>query len=84
MSEVVMTALISGLCVAVPSIIATILSNKENNNLINYQIKELKDEVRKHNGVIERVYELERTSAVREEEMKVANRRINDLERKLG
>ena len=36
--------------------------------------------VEKHNNVIERVYTLEKEKAVFEEEMKVANHRINDLE----
>ena len=31
----VLTAVISGLCVAVPSIVATILANKRNNDLVN-------------------------------------------------
>lgn len=84
MSDVVVTSLISGLCVAVPSIIATILSNKKNNDLIQYRIVQLEQKVDKHNNVIERVYKLEQTSAVREEEIKVANHRIEDLEKKAG
>lgn len=32
--------------------------------LINYQIEELKKEVSKHNGVIERVYQLEKDVAI--------------------
>lgn len=84
MSEAVIVAIISGLCVGVPSVIATLVSNKKNNELINYQIKELKTQVEKHNGVIERVYKLEQTSAVRDEEIKVVNHRINDLENKVG
>lgn len=84
MSDVVITSLISGLCVAVPSIIATILSNKKNNDLIQYRIVQLEQKVDKHNNVIERVYKLEQTSAVREEEIKVANHRIEDLEKKVS
>ncbi len=59
MNQVVLSALISGLSVAIPSVIATIFTNKRNNELINYQIKELKTEVEKHNKVIERVFKLE-------------------------
>lgn len=84
MNDVILTALISGLCVAVPSIMATILSNKENNKLTTYRIDQLTEEVKKHNGIIERVFKLEQISAVREEEIKIANHRIDDLERKVG
>lgn len=48
--------------------------------LTNYRIEQLENKVEKHNHVIERVYNLEKTEAVFEEEMKVANRRIDDLE----
>ena len=44
------------------------------NRLTNYRIQELEKKVDKHNTVIERTYRLE-------EMMKVANNRINDLER---
>jgi hypothetical protein len=50
------------------------------NKLTNYRIEQLEKRVEKHNNVIERVFELEKDKAVFEEEMKVANHRINDLE----
>lgn len=43
--------------------------------LTNYRISQLESKVDKHNTVIERTYILE-------EQMKVANHRINDLEEK--
>ena len=48
--------------------------------LVNYRIEQLEKKVEKHNNVTERVFELEIDKAVFEEEMKVANHRINDLE----
>lgn len=48
--------------------------------LTNYRIEQLEQKVEKHNHVIERVYNLEKNEAVFEEEMRVANHRINDLE----
>lgn len=59
-------------------------ANKKNEAtimLINYQINELKKEVEKHNSMIERTYELEKRQSVTEEQLKVANHRINDLEK---
>ena len=42
MSDVVITAIISGLCVAIPSITATITANKRNQELLTFQIQEIK------------------------------------------
>lgn len=50
------------------------------NKLTNYRIEQLEKKVEKHNAVIERVYNLEKQEAVIEEEIKVANHRIDDLE----
>ena len=50
------------------------------NKLTNYRIEQLEQKVEKHNRVVERVYILERNEAVMEEEIKVANHRIDDLE----
>lgn len=50
------------------------------NKLTNYRIEQLENKVEKHNKVIERVYKLETREAVMEEEIKVANHRIEDLE----
>ena len=50
------------------------------NKLTNYRIQQLEEKVEKHNKVIERVYNLEKNEAVMEEEIKVANHRIDDLE----
>lgn len=50
------------------------------NKLTNYRIEQLEKKVEKHNQVVERVYNLEKQEAVMEEEISVANHRINDLE----
>ena len=50
------------------------------NKLTTYRIEQLENKVEKHNNVIERVYELEKEKAIIEEELKVANHRIADLE----
>lgn len=55
MSEGIITALIAGLCVAVPNIIATIYTK----NLITYRVDQLEIKQDKHNKVIERVFALE-------------------------
>lgn len=50
------------------------------NKLMNYRIQELEKKVEKHNKVVERVYRLEQHDAVVDEEIKVVNHRIEDLE----
>ena len=50
------------------------------NKLTNYRIEQLEKKVEQHNSVVERVYKLEKSDAVKEEEIKVANHRIDDLE----
>lgn len=51
-----------------------------NSKLSNYRIEQLEKKVDKHNNLIERVYKIEQHEAVVDEEIKVANHRINDLE----
>ena len=45
-----------------------------------YRLEQLEKKVDKHNTVIKRTYKLEETQAVMEEQIKVANHRIADLE----
>ena len=80
MSEGIVIAII-GLCgSALGSLIGVIASNK----LTVYRIDQLEKKVDKHNQVIDRVYKLEQTTAVQDEEIKVANHRISDLEGKVS
>lgn len=51
-----------------------------NTRLTNYRIEQLEKKVDKHNNVVERVYILEKRDAVEEEEIKVINHRLSDLE----
>lgn len=51
--------------------------------LIDYKLSELTKRVDKHNNVIERTYELENDVSVQKEQIRVANHRIEDLERKV-
>jgi hypothetical protein len=64
------TAIISGLCVAVPSVIATISSNKRNNDLVIYRIDELDKKVHEHNNLIDRMYRIESRVTLVEDNLK--------------
>jgi hypothetical protein len=49
--------------------------------LIEYKLDELSRRVNKHNNLVERTYALEQHEAVIDEQIKVANHRIEDLEK---
>lgn len=61
--------------VALVSFAATLLTGLGGYKLIAYRVEQLEKKVEKHNGVMERTY-------IMEEKMRVANHRIDDLERK--
>lgn len=71
MEASIITALISGLCVAIPSIIATVASNKKNNELVLYRINELDAKVHEHNNLIERMYKVENRVTLLEESAEI-------------
>lgn len=80
--ESVLTAVISGLCVAIPSIFTTLKSSKANNDLMEYKINDLKedvkvlsDKVQAHNNFGIRLTKVE-------ENMNIIKEEINDLKRK--
>ena len=62
------------------SLLGTLAGILINSKLVNYRIEQLEKKVDRHNQVIDRVYKLEQRDAVVEEEIKVANHRISDLE----
>ncbi len=65
---------------ALGSALGTFLGIMVNSKLTNFRIEQLEKKVDKHNQVIDRVYELEKRDAVMNEDIKVANHRISDLE----
>lgn len=66
----VIVAIISGLCVAIPSIISTIIVNNRNKNLLIYRVGSLEEKVNKHNNLIDRMYKVESRVTVLEDEIR--------------
>ena len=74
-----MVALISGLAVAIPSIIATIFNGNANRKLTDYKLQELSDKIKelndnqkKHSELFERMYKVET-------DVKTVFKRIDDI-----
>lgn len=61
---------------------AVMKQNDKNIALISYRLEQVETETRRHNNVIERTYHLENEQNVMKEQIKVANHRIDDLERR--
>ena len=80
MSDAILVAIITGGL----ALVGTYIANNKNAALIAYRLEQLENQVEKHNRVMERTYKLEERTELQEEKIKVANHRIDDLERKVG
>lgn len=81
MSGEAIATVIVGLLTLVGVIITVVWGNKKNADIVEYRIGELEKKVTKHNNLIERTYKIEQRLEVDEEKLKVANHRIEDLEK---
>ena len=79
MNDAVITALISGVCVAIPTIISVIVTsstrdavNEERISFLSEKIDKLSEKVMKHNNLVERMIAVEK-------DMKSAFRQIDEL-----
>ncbi len=77
--EAIIVALIGLTGSAAGSLCGVLVSSK----LTQYRLEQLEKKVQAHNGLIERTYRLEERTELQEEKIKVANHRIDDLERKM-
>lgn len=78
MSETIIVAILA----LVGTLAGSYFSNQRTTALITYRLEQLESKVNKHNSVIERTYKLEEKESVMEEQIKVINHRIEDLEDK--
>lgn len=76
MTESIIVAVITG----VLTFAGVIISNSRSDAVQNERIEQLRDEVKKHNGLIERTYRLEEQSALHDAELKRVNKRVERLE----
>lgn len=76
-----MAEIIIALFSLVGTLAGAYLANRKSSALIAYRLEQLEKKVDKHNSVIERTFKLEEQAAVFDERIKVANHRIEDLEK---
>lgn len=79
MSETIIVAIIS----LFGTLAGTFGGIMTSNRLTGYRIEQLEIQMKKYNNLIERTFKLEENTALQEEKIKVANHRIDDLERKV-
>ena len=77
MSETIIVALIA----FAGTLCGSYFSQRRSTALIAYRLEQLENQVHEHNNLIERTYQLEKRCDLTDEKMKVANHRIDDLER---
>lgn len=75
-----LTTVLSSLISGVVAIVVCVINNRKTVALIEYKIEQLTEHVEKHNNLIERTYKLEEAAHIHDEQIKVANHRISDLE----
>ena len=75
-----LASIIVGALALVGTISGAYLANRKSAALIAYRLEQLEKKVAKHNGLVERTYNLEAQAELMEEQIKVANHRIKDLE----
>lgn len=80
-----METIISACISAGVTLIVCLISNhgqqERTRALMEYKLDELTKRVDRHNNVIERTYNLEQELSVQQEQIKVANHRLSDLEK---
>lgn len=72
--------IITGVLALIGTLSGSYFAQRKATALIAYRLEQLEKKVDKHNNVVERTYELEKSVSINTEQIKVANHRIRDLE----
>lgn len=75
--ESIIVAIITGSM----ALIGTVISNLTTHSKTMYRIEQLEKKQDRHNSLIERMYAVEKSIEVIDERIKVANHRLDDLEK---
>ena len=79
--ETILAAVISGAVTMVVCLVNNHAQAEKTRALLDYRLSELEKKVDKHNHIVERTFRLEGDMEVVHEQIKVANHRIEDLEK---
>ena len=79
--ETILAAVISGAVTMVVCLVNNHAQAEKTRALLDYRLSELEKKVDEHNHLVERTFRLEGDMEVVHEQIKVANHRIEDLER---
>lgn len=79
--ETILAAVISGAVTMVVCLLNNHAQAEKTRALLDYRLSELEKKVDKHNHLVERTFRLEGDMEVVHEQIKVANHRIEDLEK---
>ena len=74
------SAIIVGVLALAGTLMGSVITNNKTQALVIYRLQQLEEKVNKHNNLVERMYKMEEKQMVMEEQFKVANHRILDLE----
>lgn len=77
----ILAAVISGAVTLIVCMVNNHAQAEKTRALLDYRLSELEKKVDKHNHLVERTFRLEGDMEVVHEQIKVANHRIEDLER---
>ena len=78
----IITALVSGLCVAIPTIVATITSNKAHDKVIDERMKFMSEQIKDLSTKVEKHNEFNDRRIIVEQSVKSAHKRLDDLKAK--
>lgn len=78
MTESIIVAIITGIL----TLVGVLISNNRSDAIQNERIDQLRQEVKKHNSLVDRMYKAEETIAIHEAELKRVNRRLDAAEKK--
>jgi len=92
LSETVIAALIAGAVTLIVCVVNNLFQNRrltdkvaeqqrQTASVLEIKLDNLTRQVEKHNNLVERMYHIEEKATLYEEKMKVANHRIEDLEK---
>lgn len=76
--------IIVGALTLIGTIITVSVGNTSTRKMLSYRMEQVEKKMDKHNCLIERMYKVEERCSISENEIKVANHRLSDLEKEVS